>query len=132
MTNYSLCNMNYYHNYSSRKYNCEKSLTRIWNHFRMDLEKCIKDNRRDVFSQVRTNILRTITNGISDMPTDTYDALYKILLACSKDTLYNRLIRLQCVHEPEAYVEVLKLLVLDNEELEILMDALHDQIKLEY
>jgi len=98
----------------------------------MDIEKCIKDEKRDIFSQVRTNLLRTITNGINDMPKDTYDALYRILLSCSKLTLYNKLVRLQSIHEPEAYLEVLKLLVLDSEELEILLDAIHDQIKTDY
>jgi len=74
----------------------------------MDIEKCIKDDKRDIFSQVRTNLLRAITNGINDMPRDTYDALFRILVSCSVGTLYNKLIRLQSVHEPEAYLEVVK------------------------
>jgi len=98
----------------------------------MNIESGIKDERRDIFSQVRTNILRTITNGMANMPKDTYDSLFKILVSTTKNGLHTKLVRLQHVHEPEAYMEVLKLLVLDDEELEILLDATYDQINIEF
>jgi len=92
------------------------------------VEKDIQDGKRDQFSQVRAGILRVITNGIANMPRDTYDALFKILLTTTTGTLRNKLRRLQNDHELESYMEILKILSLDDEELNILKDAIHDQI----